>query len=299
MSRLPKVLRTHETEICRGIIHLLERREGARHRDLVIRDKGSKTPPEARVEMTFLLNNQLYAIEHTLIEPFDGFIAHQNRAADLFTPLEKTISDALIPMLADGVVIELHLPHDALTELKPTELRKVQSVLKEWVCHNAMSLTPKRYGDYRGSSLKARPDGVAFTVSLHRFDLAPTRMPRFQIMHLAPNSIESRATRLERACAKKFPKLNAWKQSDKARTILVFEDNDIQLTNDSIVAETYLPIALARNDRPDETYLVSTCHEPWCVWRMLIGDRSYFDFLGKHHPPFFEISSTGDLLSSE
>jgi hypothetical protein len=266
---------------------------------LIIRDKGSNTPPEARVEMTFLLNDRLYAIEHTVIEPFDGFMAHQNRATELFAPLEKAISDVLIPMLADGAVIELHLPHDALTELKPMELRKAQSVLTEWVCRNAMTLTPKSYADYKGSSLKAQPDGVSFTVSLHRFDGISARMPRFQLKHLAPSSTKSRATRLERACAKKFPKLNAWKHSDQARTILVLEDNDIQLTNQAIVAETFLPIALARDDRPDETYLVSTCHEPWCAWPMLIGDRSYLDFAARQHPIHIEMSTTGDLLPSE
>jgi hypothetical protein len=299
MSRTPQILSTHETEICRGIIQLLERRDGALHSDLIIRDKGSNTPPEARVEMTFRLNNQLYAIEHTVIEPFNGFLAHQNRAADRFVPLEKAISDALIPMLADGASIELHLPHDALTELKLVELRKAHSVLTEWVCRNAMTLTPKSYADYKGSSLKAQPDGVAFTVSLHRFDGISARMPRFQIMHLPPSSTESRATRLERACAKKFPKLNAWKRSDHARTILVFEGNDIQLTNPTIVAETFLPIARARDDRPDETYLVSTCHEPWSMWPILIKDQCYFDFATGHHPFYFEMSTTGDLLPSE
>jgi len=34
--------------------------------------------------MTFRLGNQLYAIEHTGIEPFDGFMEHQNRSRDLF-----------------------------------------------------------------------------------------------------------------------------------------------------------------------------------------------------------------------
>jgi hypothetical protein len=57
----------------------------------------------------------------------------------------------------------------------------------------------------------------------------------------------------------------------------VLEDNDIQLTNHAIVAETYLPLAMARSDRPDETYLVVSCMEPWHAWPILIGDRSYFD----------------------
>jgi hypothetical protein len=56
-----------------------------------------------------------------------------------------------------------------------------------------------------------------------------------------------------------------------ARTILVLEDNNIQLTNQSIVAETYLPLAMARSDRPDETFLVASLKDPWHAWPMLIG----------------------------
>jgi hypothetical protein len=78
------------------------------------------------------------------------------------------------------------------------------------------------------------------------------------------------------AVDKKFPKLAAWKK-DNARSILVLEQNDIQLTNASIVADTYLPFAKARVDRPDETYLVASCMSPWWMWPILIDDRSYFD----------------------
>jgi hypothetical protein len=40
------------------------------------------------------------------------------------------------------------------------------------------------------------------------------------------------------------------------KTILVLEQNDIQLTNEAIVTDTFVPLATARTDQPDETYLV-------------------------------------------
>jgi len=77
---------------------------------------------------------------------------------------------------------------------------------------------------------------------------------------------------------KKFPKLAACKKKENAKTILVLEQNDVQLTNTSIVADTFLPNAQARADKPDETYLVASCMDPhWWVWPILIGSRSYFD----------------------
>jgi hypothetical protein len=73
-------------------------------------------------------------------------------------------------------------------------------------------------------------------------------------------------------------RLAAWKDNEKAKTVLVLEQNDIQLTNPSIVADTFLPLALAKADRPDETYLVASCLSPWYAFPVLIGDKSYFDF---------------------
>ena len=63
------MLKFHEPETCEGIIQHLERRERANRRDVNVRDKDDCTSPNARVEMTFRLGDQLYAIEHTGIEP--------------------------------------------------------------------------------------------------------------------------------------------------------------------------------------------------------------------------------------
>jgi hypothetical protein len=64
------MLKFHESETCEGIIQHLEGRERTNRRDVNVRDKDDHTSPNARVEMTFRLGDQLYAIEHTGIEPF-------------------------------------------------------------------------------------------------------------------------------------------------------------------------------------------------------------------------------------
>jgi hypothetical protein len=38
-----------------------------------------------------------------------------------------------------------------------------------------------------------------------------------------------------------------------------------------------LPLARARADRPDETYLVTTCFDIWSIWPILIGDKDLND----------------------
>lgn len=293
------MLAFHETETCEGIIQHLEQRQRARRSDVQIRDRGSETSADARVEMTFRLGGQLYALEHTGIEPFDGFMAHQNRASSLFLPLQAAAAAAasLSAILADGVVIEMHLPIDAFVDRKMPEVRAIQTALLAWIAATAPTLPPRRYADYRGTLVTAQPTGVPFQVSLVRFDGIAGMGGRFQLKHLTRGAETPRVERIARAREKKFPKLARWKQSDAARTVLVFEDNDVQLTNVSIVAEAFLPIATARADAPDETYMVSTCTSPWYAWPVLVDGRSYFDLAAISHPIHFEIDASDRLLT--
>jgi hypothetical protein len=290
------MLAFHETETCEGIIQHLERRQRGRRSDVQIRDRGGETSADARVEMTFRLGAQLYALEHTGIEPFDGFMAHQNRASSLFVPLQAAAAAALGTVLSDGVVIEMHLPIDAFMDRKMPEVRAIQTALVAWITATAPTLPPRPYADYRGTLVTAQPSGVPFQVSLVRFDGIAGLEGRFQLKHLTRGAETPRVERIARACEKKFPKLARWKQSDSARTVLVFEDNDVQLTNVSIVAETYLPIASARADAPDETYMVSTCTSPWYAWPVLVDGQSYFDLAAISHPVHFEMDVNGRLL---
>ncbi|MGJ5074555.1 hypothetical protein [Bradyrhizobium oligotrophicum] len=287
------MLKFHEQETCEGIIQHLELREGVKRSDVHVRDVGSDTPPGARVEMTFRLGDQLYAIEHTGLEPFEGFMAHQNRSPDLFAPIEAGVTAALGAFLASGVVIEMHMPIDAFTGRKMREVRALQAALIEHVSISAPTLPVSLYADYRGTLMTAQPVGVPFQVSLIRFEGFRGLPGRFQLKHLA-GSGQPRAPRIQRSCNDKFPKLAAWKCSDNARTILVLEDNDIYLTNQIIVADTFLPIARARADAPDETYMVSTCTQPWYAWPILVNGRSYFDLAAISHPIHFEMEAGGN-----
>jgi hypothetical protein len=94
---------------------------------------------------------QFYAIEHTGIEPFDGFMEHQNRAPALFRPLEAGIATALSALLTPGVVIEMHMPIDAFTGRKMRDVRAMQSALIEHVRITAPTLPIRKYADYRGT----------------------------------------------------------------------------------------------------------------------------------------------------
>jgi hypothetical protein len=71
------------------------------------------------------------------------------------------------------------------------------------------------------------------------------------IRHTLDNIGKLRTDRMKAVVDKKSPKLAMWKKNDNAKSILVLEQNDIQLTNPSIVADTYLPLAKAMSDRAE------------------------------------------------
>jgi hypothetical protein len=56
-----------------------------------------------------------------------------------------------------------------------------------------------------------------------------------------------------------------------------------------VVAKAFLPIAMARDDRPDETYMIMTCCEPWYAWPILIDNVTYFDLARRRYPIHLEI----------
>jgi hypothetical protein len=128
--------------------------------------------------------------------------------------------------------------------------------------------------------------------------MASTVTGRFQLKHLTRAFDQPREPRIQRTCDDKFPKLAAWKRSANARTILVLEDNDVQLTSPIIVVETFLPIACARSDAPDETYMVSTYTSPWYAWPNLVNGRTYFELAATNYPIHFEMDATGHLIGS-
>jgi hypothetical protein len=265
------MLRFDQERVCEAIIRHLEAREGHFRADVCPRDQGSDIAGVgARVEMTFRLGGQLYALEHTGIEPFDGFIEMNNEADRLFEPLRESLTDALDPASAFELTIQLH----ALRARKMNDVRKRHDALRQWVLDAAPMLPKRPYGDLRCGHI----DGTVMDmpVILRRWDCMG--FPGYFMMrHFVPKIEESRAARMRRACAKKLPKLDAWRRDAKARTILVFEENDLQTTNVPLVCDAYLDAVKSRTDIPDETWLVSTQHDPWYAHPLFVGERTYYD----------------------
>jgi hypothetical protein len=86
------MLKFNEGKVCDAIIRRLEEREN------LVRT-GLRWPEQERhrfpVEIAFTLGNQLFALEHTGIEPFEGHVRMEAQAERLFAPIINALKDAL------------------------------------------------------------------------------------------------------------------------------------------------------------------------------------------------------------
>ena len=193
------MLRFDQERVCEAIIRHLEAREGHPRADVCVRDQGTDIAgTDARVEMTFRLGDQLYALEHTGIEPFDGFVEMNNEADRLFEPLRHSLTGALDPGSAFELTIQLH----ALRGRKMNDVKRRHDALRQWVLDTAPTIPKRPYGDLRCGQANATP--VDMPVTLRRWD--SMGFPgNFMIRHSVPK-IENPGRRASHGHVKKAPK---------------------------------------------------------------------------------------------
>jgi hypothetical protein len=276
-------MQTNEGKACDAILRHLEGRDGASRSNIRWPEQEGHSAP---VDLVCSVGSRLYAVEHTSIEPFGGFLQLNNQAAHLFQPIEEAIA-AIVP---PDEVYELVIPVLAMQGKTGREVRQIQEALIAWIKQTASTLTKQRYADYVNPPAPVNLSNVPFPVELFRFEGIPG-LGRLQIRHSVTGDREAmREQRIRQACDDKFGKLASWKHDAGARTVLLLENPDIQITNSSRVAETFLSLAEPRSDRPDETYLIDTFTSgPWFLWPLLIGDKTYFDLGRETHPLALEI----------
>jgi hypothetical protein len=271
-----KALAFNEGKACDAVVRVLEAREGKSREDLRFPERDRHAAP---IELTCKIGDRLFALEHTGIEPFAGHMQMEADADRLFLPIEAMLVGKLPP----HDTFELSIPVNVLQGLPKKELAQIQSALAAWIEGKASNVPVAPYGRYLRSIQKVQPPGVPFEVGLDRFQ---TIIPpaRFQIKHLVTDLEPAREIRIREACERKFPKLDVWRQTTHACTILVLEDNDIQLTNPQRIFDTLATMEHEFSNWPDEIYLASTIIKtPWYVHALRINDRGYNDLSEAGH----------------
>jgi hypothetical protein len=225
----------------------------------------------APVEMTCKIGDQLYAFEHTAIEPFPGFLKMQAEAERNVRPLEGMLKGKLPP----SECFELQMPVKGIASVRTKDIPAMHAALVEWIVQEAPRRPIAGYGRYILPIKFVRPPGVPFDVALHR---TKTVVPpsRFTTVLTVRGIEELRQKRLLETCQKKFPKLKAWKDQG-ARAVLVLEDCDIQLTNPERVFQTLSALKIDPVTIPDEIYVVGTYIEShWHIHALRIDEWNYY-----------------------
>lgn len=284
----------NEGKACDAVLRRIELLSGAMRTSLRWPEREHHAAP---VELVCNIGGQQFAVEHTGIEPFEGFMRLQSDALTHFRPLEARVARGI----PDEEFVQLDMPLKATEGLRGNKLKKVQDALAAYVLATVPTLPIAAAGRFANHVHRARPVGVPFEIALHRWP-RDRHAKKFDIVQNVSSDLEAgRRERIERGCRKKYPKLAAWKASG-ARTILVLEDCDIQLSGEGVVAEALLQAERAiGGPLPDEVYLVTTFTSKWFGHIVRVDDKTFFDFAYEEQPNrYWEIdpASLADVMLS-
>ncbi|WP_395665509.1 hypothetical protein [Methylocella sp.] len=243
--------KSNEGKVLDAVIRRIEERDGVKRADM--RDPEAEMHPSP-VDQVSTFGGVLHAFEHTEIEPFPDYIETRKHNAELLGPIPAALADLAKP----DECFQLLVPITASVGLKRSDHDGVRAALVVWVRKEAPGVEPRPYGS-RVTAREAQPPGVPFPVRLTRYRPAMAMGGRFDFVQVAPGGGDApRVERIARACEKKYRKLAAWKAEEGARSIIVFEDNDMILTNEQLIADALVKAEASRSDCPDEAYVVAT-----------------------------------------
>jgi hypothetical protein len=258
--------RFNEGKACDAILRHIEAREGCTRQDLRWPEQEGHPAP---IELIRSIGDQLYAFEHTGVEPFEGQI--QIEATAHFNPLR-----AMFPhRISSNEYYELHVACGATLGLSRTQIGAMISALHHWISVVGPTLSVAPLG-LKGTAAVRQADAlIPFEVKLYRHGF-PNPRCGLSLVHVVDNPDNLRIRRIRRACLKKFPKLADWKALG-ARTVLILEGVDDQLTNPIEVAKAVLSVEKQIGNEPDEIYFVMSAFAPWWIWFIRVEARSFFD----------------------
>jgi hypothetical protein len=249
----------------------------------------------ARVELTFDVAGQAYAMEHTLIEPFEGFLAQNNSDAQSVRDVEMELRSRL-PGDSDFF---LWIPSTSFDGLAAAEITKVKRAMIDAVL--AAATTAPVEATYRsGNGTWLSVPGWTFEFGFRRFERTVDE-PKLRVFRVVDDAETQRLERMKRACAKKQPKLTWWKAAG-ARSILVLENNDIQLSNQPNIAAALAAAESELGEVADEVHLIGTYIErAWFATRLRIDSIRFPATHGPNEPIAEEVDPTTlvDLSGAE
>jgi hypothetical protein len=263
---MPNPLRFNEGKACDAVLRHLERRDGATRTRMRFPDNEGHSAP---VELVCTIGDRLYAIEHTGIEPFEGHMQGNAENERLIQPIVAGVAGRLPP----NEEFQLQMPTGAMEALRGRDVSAVHRRLIDWIIESAPSLWIPPRGRMDTQVQATHIPAVPFPVKLYRLQ-SRIFQGKLNVVHAVSNVESQRLKRITTALKKKMPKLAAWQRDAGARTVLVLEENDIQLTNHEVVTKAVLKAEETLGRAADEIYVVSTSITPWHLYFVRVGDHS-------------------------
>lgn len=247
----------NEKQCINKVIRFLEISLSERCINCTSPEKDPSCPIDARIDQAFTIGERRFALEHTLIEPFEGSVRVEKATRDLELNLANKGSgvfrapfDIYLPVnWMDGFSRNKGLPQfaDAIIELVAKNSQDIKTLRKGSKPLRLGMLENKEI--YVKNRFNADAGGGAF-------------VPR--VVLWAPNEAGERFRRISRAMEKKIKKLDKWAETHC--TVLVLENIDISLTDPQSVlieiekyfGETAIPISYL--------FLIESSHDDGCVF---------------------------------
>ena len=208
------------------------------------------------VEELWESSSHRYAVEHTLIESFEGQLANLARIERLLVPVKDMLAGRLPGRFALAV-----------RETDTSAARVNFAVAHQEVARLVLEAVD---GMKVGETVTLGSKALPFELRLHLRFKEDSRLILYTDIEGDPE--ELRLERVRRALDAKCPKLATWAR-DGRTSILIFEADDIQHSNSSVVYSAVAPALAERNDQPDIVVLVETDGSPWSGWILKEGDR--------------------------
>jgi len=207
------------------------------------------------VEELWESSSRRYAVEHTLIESFEGQVANFAKIERLLVPVKQMLAGRLPGRFALAV-------RETDTSAARVDFAAAHQEITRLVLEAASGL---RVGD----TVSLRSQALPFELRLHLRFKEDSRLVLYT--DIEGDAEELRLERVRRALDAKCPKLATWAH-DGRRSILILEANDMQHSNVSVVYQALAPALSERDDSPDIVVLVETDGDPWHGWILKEGD---------------------------
>jgi len=270
----------NERKACDAVTRVIEDLINAKRSNDYSPERNNIKPP---IDYVFDLGKEKYAMEHTIVEAFDGQIQTDVHFASFVTP----ITDALDCNLPTPGTYRLCFQIDPSRGIKAKQLPGLQERVIAWVKRSAGELhaecpdQPQQSEMPRGhrSLRKETIDGVVLELSRETGWWMPEESKgRLFPLRFAPGDYETlRRKRLQITMDRKLTKLQGWKNNG-TRSVLVLEDRDIALSNHVVILEAAEHALQGRMPPPDEVWLVdTTMKKQWRVWCLIRDGRSLPD----------------------